>query len=258
MERPRLSLDARHDIERRFHDAKAVRRSGAGHGDFYAAGGLDPVWQAFLARCGDLAGKTVLDFGCGEGWTTLAYAGRGARVHAFDISPEAVRRLAEAAAARGLGDRIQARVMPAERLDYPDGMFDLVCGVSILHHTDLALTGPEIRRVLRPGGRALFIEPLDHNWLLRAFRALTPGRRTPTEKPLTVQQIFGLGRYFGRVRYEGHCLLSIFPQGLLYLTGSAGLFRRSLAVTRRLDAWLLARVPALQRYCWSSIIEVAP
>jgi SAM-dependent methyltransferase len=258
VERSGLSLDARHEIERRFHDAKAVHRSGAGHGDFYAAGGLDPVWDAFLARCGDLTGKTVLDFGCGEGWTTLAYAGRGARVHAFDISPAAGRRHTVAAAARGLADRIQARVMPAETLDYPDGMFDLVCGVSILHHTDLALTGPEIRRVLRPTGRALFIEPLDHNWLLRAFRALTPERRTPTEKPLSVQQIFGLGRYFGRVRYDGYCLFSIFPQGLLYLTGQGGLFRGSLAVTRRLDRWLLPRVPALQRYCWSSIIEVAP
>jgi len=253
-----VSLEARHRIEREFHDTKAVRRAGAGHGDFYAAGGLDSVWRAFLERCGDLRGKTVLDFGCGEGWTALAYAARGATVHAFDISPEAVHRLGEAARARGLADRILPAVMPAERLSYPAGMFDLVCGVSILHHTDLRLTGPEIRRVLRPDGRALFIEPLDHNWLLSAFRALTPARRTPTERPLRVEQIQGLRRDFGRVGYEGRGLCAIFPQGLLYLTGRPRLFAVSLAWAERADSWLLARIPALQRYCWSAIIEVAP
>ena len=50
--------------------------------------------------------------------------------------------------------------MPAESLIYDNDIFDFVLGVSILHHTDVTLVEREIARVLKPGGRALFIEPM--------------------------------------------------------------------------------------------------
>jgi len=248
-----LTLEERHDVERQFHDAKA------GHGPagyLYAEGGLDGIWDAFMARAGDLGGRTVLDFGCGEGWSSLAYAAQGATVHGFDISPESVKQLAAEAARQGLGARIHPRVMAAERLDYPDNLFDLVLGISILHHTELPLSGPEIRRVLKPGGRALFIEPLEHNWLLRGFRRLTPRRRTPTERPLTVNELRAFASHFSRGTYQGYYLLSILPQVLLLVTPSRGLLRGCLRLTERLDARLLGALPALQRYCRSVILEV--
>jgi len=240
-------------VERQFHDAKAGRGP---TGYLYAEGGLDGIWEAFLAHAGDLANRTVLDFGCGEGWSSLAYAAQGATVHGFDISPESVKRLAGQAAQHGLASRIHPRVMAAERLEYPDGLFDLVLGISILHHTDLALSGPEIRRVLKPGGRALFIEPLEHNWLLRAFRRLTPGRRTPTERPLTVAQLRQFAAQFSGGSFQGYYLLSVLPQVLLLFMPSRGIFRTCLRFAERLDARLLHAVPALQRYCRSVILEV--
>ena len=205
---------------------------------------------------GDLRGSTVLDFGCGEGWSSLAYARRGATVYAFDISPESVRQLTQAAMGAGLAGQIHAVVMAAERLVYPRELFDLVLGVSILHHTDLDMIGPEISRVLKPGGRGVFIEPLDHNWLLRIFRWLTPGRRTPTEHPLRVHQITALRRHFRRVSFTGYYLSSVFPQGLLWLTGNRTAFRWGLQVTEALDRGIIRRFPFLHRYCWSAIVEV--
>ena len=250
------SLVSRHDIEKRFHDAKASSGHGSGHGDFYGAGGLDQVWHAYLEAAGDISGKTILDFGCGEGWSTLEYAKRGAVVCSFDISPESVRNLVRNAFARGVSDRIHPAVMAAESLGFTSHTFDLVLGVAILHHIEVCHVGQEIARVLKPGGRALFMEPLAHNVFLRIFRWLTPQRRTPTEQPLTVQQIQEFCRPFGRCRIRGYALLSIFPQGLFWLTGSRGLMRWSLRLAETADRWLLRMFPFLYRYCWSAIIEV--
>jgi hypothetical protein len=88
------------------------------------------------------------------------------------------------------------------------------------------------------------------------FRWLTPDRRTPTEQPMTVKQITSFGQCFRETKFQGHALLSIFPQGLLWATGNKWIFSRSLFITEMLDRWLLRRFPALQRYCWSAIIEV--
>jgi ubiquinone/menaquinone biosynthesis C-methylase UbiE len=251
------SVEARQEIERRFHDQKVTAENRPEQRDFYAAGGLDSVWRAYLASAGDLRGKRVLDFGCGEGWSATEYARRQARVHSFDISPESLRNLMTAT--RGdvsVTGRLYPAVMAAEQLGYADESFDLVLGVGILHHTDLELAAAEVARVLRPGGRALFMEPLAHNWLLRLFRALTPSRRTPTERPMTVEEITTFGRSFEQAEYRGYHLISILPQGLLWATGSRRLFSWTLPICERLDRWLLSAVPSLQRYTWSAIIEL--
>ena len=256
MAQEKVSLTSRHDIERRFHDHKASAHDDHNR-DFYSAGGLDLVWQSYLQAIGDLRGKNILDFGCGEGWSTIQYAKHGAKVSSFDISPESVRNLIKEAKRRGMTRDIHAAVMAAECLGYPSNSFDLVLGVAILHHTDPFAAGAEISRVLKPGGRALFIEPLAHNWFLKIFRQLTPGRRTPTEQPMTVKQIADFGNYFSTTDYRGYHLISIFPQGLLWATGSQRLFRWSLCLTEAMDKWLLRTIRPLRRYCWSAIIEVA-
>ena len=256
MAKEQMSLTSRHDIERHFHDHKATSGHGDENRDFYRAGGLDLVWESYLSAIGDLRGKQVLDFGCGEGWSTIQYAKHGAKVCSFDISPASVRSLINEAERKGTDGSIHAAVMAAECLGYSSNSFDLVLGVAILHHTDPFAAGAEISRVLKPGGRALFIEPLAHNWLLRVFRWLTPQRRTPTEQPMTVQQIADFGKYFRTTEYRGYHLISIFPQGLLWATGSQRLFRWSLRVTEAMDKWLLRVFRPLKRYCWSAIIEV--
>jgi ubiquinone/menaquinone biosynthesis C-methylase UbiE len=51
--------------------------------------------------------------------------------------------------------------MPAEKLDYPDAHFDVVVGIDILHHVDIPRAIKEVRRVLKPGGVAIFKEPIE-------------------------------------------------------------------------------------------------
>jgi 2-polyprenyl-3-methyl-5-hydroxy-6-metoxy-1,4-benzoquinol methylase len=256
MSQQATSLESRHEVERRFHDERMAGRQ-ADDRDFYAVGGMDLVLDAYHEAIGDMQGKTVLDFGCGDGARSIQYAKRGATVYAFDISPESVKNLVQLAESAGLADRIHPAVMPAETLMYGDGMFDLVLGVSILHHTDVAMVEREIERVLKPGGRAIFIEPLGHNPFLRLFRLLTPGRRTPTEQPMTVAQIRDLIARFRQGRFRGFHLLSILPPGVLWATGNRLLFRKLMGITQLLDRGLLKVAPPLRRYCWMALIHVS-
>jgi len=99
--------------------------------------------------------------------------------------------------------------MNAESLDLLDSTFDVVCGTAISYHLDLSRALPGIARVLRPGGTAVFWEPLGHNPIIRLYRALTPTMRTPDEHPLRVADLRFAQRYFGEVRTTSFHLLSL-------------------------------------------------
>src|SRR5579884_1931166 len=91
-------------------------------------GGLDPYARARLRLLGDVRGKRVLDLGCGVGHSSALLALRGARVAAVDVSARCVEITRERARASGVGQRVEAQVMSAYALAYPDASFDLVHG----------------------------------------------------------------------------------------------------------------------------------
>jgi SAM-dependent methyltransferase len=112
---------------------------------------------AILALAGDVAGRRILDAGCGSGPLFAALRDRGARVAGFDASAGMVEQ-----ARRRRGDDADLRVAELGRpLPYPDGAFDDVIASLVLHY--LEDWGPalaELRRVLRPGGR--LVVAVDH------------------------------------------------------------------------------------------------
>ena len=90
--------------------------------------------------------------------------------------------------------------MPAEDLSLPENFFDLIAGSAILHHTDLNLAVQNIHRVLKPGGRAIFIEPMNQNIFLKIWRALTPWRRSTEERALTKRELTFIQSAFPEVK----------------------------------------------------------
>jgi ubiquinone/menaquinone biosynthesis C-methylase UbiE len=112
---------------------------------------------AMLALAGDVAGRRILDAGCGAGPLSAALRDRGAIVTGFDKSAGMIE-----LARRRLGDDADLRVADlAGPLPFPDDAFDDVTASLVLHY--LEDWGPalaELRRVLKPGGR--LIASVDH------------------------------------------------------------------------------------------------
>ena len=100
---------------------------------------------------GNITGKRVLDFGCGTGSNSLLLARRGAIVCGVDISHDLLALARQRLSRHGAALQTQFVVASAHDLPLEDESFDLVFGIAILHHLDLALVSREVHRVLRPG-----------------------------------------------------------------------------------------------------------
>ncbi len=193
-------------------------------------------------RLGEVAGLRVLDFGCGHAMASVVLARRGARVTALDLSGGYLAEAGRRAEANGVTvDLVQA---DGQRLPFAVGSFDRVWGNAVLHHLDLRRAAGELRRVLRPGGLAVFCEPWGENPLLEwARRRLPyPGKeRTRDERPLRRSDLAPLRAAFPALVVEGYQLL-----GMARRVIGAGRLGRGLAWC---DDRLLKRVPALSRWC---------
>ena len=116
---------------------------------------------------GDVAGRAVLDLGCGDGKLAVRLAALGARVVGLDADPAMLRAAASRAAAAGVS--VQFATGRAEVLPFMAGRFDLVVAVTVLCFVpDAEAAFREITRVLRPGG-AVVIGELGR-WSLWALR----------------------------------------------------------------------------------------
>ncbi|MEE9276462.1 MAG: class I SAM-dependent methyltransferase [bacterium] len=240
--------------EREFHRARSSRRE-----ESYAVEDLrleDAAWLSHESwvgdafdLLGDLRGKRVLDYGAGDGSSTVVLARRGAEVFAFDIAHGNNVLAGRRARANGVGGRVHLQEMAGEALGYRDGAFDAVYGNAILHHLDLDEAGDELARVLRPGGVAVFSEPWGGNPLLEFVRRCVPYRgkdRTPDERPIRPADVEKLRRRFPGAEVRNYQLLSMirrqFPWPPL------------IALLEAIDRALLDLFPGLGRYCRYAVI----
>jgi SAM-dependent methyltransferase len=140
----------------------------------------------------------VLELACGPGGAGLAAAARvapGGEVVLSDVSSGMTAIAAARAAALGLSN-VRARTLDVEEIDEPDGAYDVVlCREGLMFATDHARAAAEIRRVLRPGGRAaiaVWATRERNPWLGLVFDAVGAqiGRPVP---PPGMPTPFGLG-----------------------------------------------------------------
>jgi SAM-dependent methyltransferase len=99
-----------------------------------------------LIREGDLAGRRVLDIGCGTGKFAAALSER-AKVWGVDASPEMLE------VARGRAPRARFKQASADALPFKDGWFERVTMWLVVHLVDRARVFAEARRVLGVGGK---------------------------------------------------------------------------------------------------------
>jgi ubiquinone/menaquinone biosynthesis C-methylase UbiE len=116
--------------------------------------GLEEVVELAEPRPGELA----LDVATGTGNAAFALAGAGARVFGLDLTPEMLAEARRVAGERGITP-VDWVLGDAEALPFPRDSFDIYMVRAAPHHfPDLARALAEAARVLKPGGRACFID----------------------------------------------------------------------------------------------------
>jgi len=219
----------------------------------------------------DPKGLKLLDLGCGLGDGAVYFALRGALVDAVDISPGMVAVCSKLAMREGVADRVRTWVAVGEKLPFDDCSFDVVYGNGVLHHLDLDVSGPEIARVLKPGGHAYFIEPLAYNPFIWIYRHLAAGVRTKAEAALTYRQIRAFGQQFHSQELEEMQLLTLLiffwfflverenPSKVRYwkkLVQEGGRYGAAFRRLARVERVVMRICPWLKPLCWNVVIKV--
>ena len=119
----------------------------------------------------ELAGKDVLEVGCGSGIAVQLFAEADANVTAVDLTPWAVATTRARMEAFGLAAEVLEA--DAERLPFDDGSFDLVFSWGVIHHTsDMDAALAQLVRVLRPGGTLVLMLYHRRSTFFLAYRGL--------------------------------------------------------------------------------------
>jgi SAM-dependent methyltransferase len=202
---------------------------------------------------GDVNGMRVLDLGCGSGGNASLLAARGATVWAMDISLDLLTLTVRRAALDAVTPRVRPIRGSAHAIPLADHSVDLVFGNAVLHHLSLDAAAREVRRVLVPGGRAVFREPIRNSRLAAALRRLVPYQQadvSPFEHPLRNADVAAFAAAFDESRRRDFELPTTRLATRLKLSSKAQTF------LRRSDHAALARWPGLRVFAAMTVFEV--
>ena len=199
--------------EKEFHDnwASEINPESLNVESFFESS-TAPENRFILTQLGNVKGKTLLDIGCGAGENSVYFAKKGAICTATDYSSGMVEVAKKFAKKNNV--IIDARVMNAMNMDCPDNTFDIAYASNILHHVDPEVTIKEMHRVLKPGGKVCFWDPLKHNPIINVYRKIATKVRTEDEHPLDINIVQYAQSLFKEVNYDTFwiCSLWIFLQ----------------------------------------------
>jgi ubiquinone/menaquinone biosynthesis C-methylase UbiE len=207
-----------------------------------------------------VAGRAVLDYGCGTGDWGLMLAAEGANVTFLDLSPVAIEVTQRRAAAGGVADRVRGIARDASDLScFRDEEFDLIYGSAAVHHT-LKYTGAleELLRVLRPGGRLVLAETYGNNRILNAARRL--GWKLRGQADEQGEEIVFDDEHVRMLRAR-MAQVDVIPMNLLGMAKRLFRGRFENAAVRgvvgaleKLDSGILKAAPSLGRYCGEVVV----
>lgn len=201
---------------------------------------------------GNAAGTTVLDYGCGAGENSVLIASHGGEVIGIDISPDLLSLAEKRMELHGITG-CEFRTGSAHDLPLADGSVDTVFGMAILHHLDLKLASAEVYRVMKNGGRAIFLEPVRESRVVRSIRGLIPYQSpdvSPFERPLTEADLKEFSRQFSVVNDRAFSLPFVNLIQTLRLPDS--LLHFAIAI----DGHLLRLMPFLKTYASIRVFEL--
>jgi 2-polyprenyl-3-methyl-5-hydroxy-6-metoxy-1,4-benzoquinol methylase len=166
-----------------------------------------------------LAGKRILDVGCGDGSNSVLLAKLGAQVVGIDISLKSIALAERRAEVNRVTESVKFVCSPLERAEMPANYFDLIWGDTILHHLieNLELLLQRLTSWSKPGTMMLFAEPVNLNHTLRRIRFMVPVKTegTPDERPLERPELEMVRRFLPDVRMRCFSLLGRLDRFIL-------------------------------------------
>lgn len=254
------TLAPRKKAELEFHDQHRDRQAANddvaqdtyekfyGNKKYYTATGRSREYTMDWIRQ-NAKGKVFLDYACGNGENAILAAQSGAELAmGLDISPLSVQNARNDAKEAGVSENTFFFQADAKNTKLPDNSVDTVICSGMLHHLDLSYAFPELRRILKPGGKILAVEALDYNPAIKLYRMLTPDMRTDWEKAhiLSLKDIRFARRFFdiGEIKYW-HIAGILTP----HLPKSLG------PLVHKMDS-ILEKIPYLQRMSWIFTFEL--
>lgn len=244
------SLSQRKRAELEFHDnVRDVALASAGHQNdkYYATIALSRTYREEWIRS-HAPGRIFLDYACGNGEDTIAAAQAGAELAiGLDISRVSIENCRRHAAARGISNTTCFIQGDCENTGLPDDSVDLIMCNGMLHHLDLSFAFPELRRILKPGGRIFAFEALDYNPFIKLYRNMTPSMRTKWEAAhILSHKEIRFASYFFDVRDVRYWHLASILATPLRKTS---LFGCALRAGNAIDRVLL-RIPGVRQMSW--------
>jgi SAM-dependent methyltransferase len=203
---------------------------------------------------GDVAGKTVLDLGCGNGESVVVLVHKGARVIGMDISPELINLASRRVEMQCTGfPKPQLLVRSAYETEIPDASVDVVLSNAVLHHLDLPTVLTEIGRILKRNGRLIIKEPVRLLRLVAMARKLFPDRDNISayEHPLTRDEYAQLTCFFTLERERAFRLPFISLAIKLRL-------QKYLTWLCPIDSWFLTHLPFLRPFAGVRVASFVP
>lgn len=115
----------------------------------------DNKFEMFKKYCKPKQSERVLEIGCGNGLFTTRLLKSRTKITATDVTAKPIIRCHKNIQAKN----VIFKVENAENLSFKDNTFDIVCGISILHHLDQERALKEAYRILCSRGQIFFTEP---------------------------------------------------------------------------------------------------
>jgi SAM-dependent methyltransferase len=187
---------------------------------------------------GDIQGKTILDIGCRDGSNALLLATLGATVIALDTSVERLEMTRESIRLNRLAGSVIFVRADASAIPVEDGRVDGVLCAAALRQSDCVLVARQIRRILKPGGVASFVEQVSgRSWLSLVKIRLPKSDQVMDDEPrLTAEQVYAVSRAVGRPGRSREFLLRNTIPGRITIRASDRMKK-----SRKMDKWLLNR-----------------
>jgi ubiquinone/menaquinone biosynthesis C-methylase UbiE len=138
-----------------------------------------------IADIGRLEGRSVVDIGCGDGFSTLRFWDRAhpSRMAGVDPAPNAIK----VADSKKGGRPILFRVLQDNHVPFEDSSFDVAIVQGVLHHADDPQT--TIREALRVAREIVILEPNGLNPGLKVIEKASPYHRKHNERSYTRRRL---------------------------------------------------------------------